>query len=189
MILATWHEHASCAMLTHGNQGIKPLASMSKDGELVVRVFQPFGYQFVRGSSSKGGKKAFLELMNFVRAGHSVAITVDGPRGPRQIPKYGCLDLANQSGAGIVPLVVLSQRCWVLRKTWDQTKIPKPFGRILVAYGDPIFIDRSVDRAGLSNYQQYLRNALVLLEHSIQSDFMSAWHSAAKTYRLTPTQM
>ena len=98
------------------------------------------------GSSSRGGTDALRELTRAVRAGREVVVVPDGPRGPREVLKPGVIVLARLSGAPIVPMAVGASREWRLR-SWDEFRIPLPFARCVVRFGEPIRVSRTADRA------------------------------------------
>ena len=145
--LALWHEHLFASIVAHRGQKFSPLASLSADGDIVTSVMTRFGFNTVRGSSSRGGTEARDRLVQVTDQGWFTAITVDGPRGPRRRVKGGIVDIARRTGVTIVPLITVADRNWVL-KSWDQFKIPKPFAKIIVRYGPPIAVP--ADTQGLS---------------------------------------
>jgi hypothetical protein len=113
-------------------------------------VLQHWGLGVLRGSSSSGGDAAFRDLIRVIRAGRSVAITPDGPRGPRERLKPGVLQLARVTGVPIVPLAAAASRAWWFVR-WDRFLVPQPFARLHVAYGDPIHVPRdAVDLEGVT---------------------------------------
>jgi lysophospholipid acyltransferase (LPLAT)-like uncharacterized protein len=142
VIFALWHGRLLPLGFVHRGQDIVCLASRSADGEYITRVLQHWGFSVVRGSSSSGGDTAFRDLVRRVRAGHSVAVTPDGPRGPRERLKPGVLQLAQMTGAPLVPLAAAATRAWWF-VSWDRFLVPQPFARLHVAYGEPIFVDRN----------------------------------------------
>jgi lysophospholipid acyltransferase (LPLAT)-like uncharacterized protein len=105
------------------------LTSASKDGEILAGVLARFGIQPVRGSSSRRGATALRELIRIMAEGSDVAITPDGPRGPRYEMHAGVLILAQKSGTPVLPIRVEYSRCWRL-KSWDAFMIPQPFARV-----------------------------------------------------------
>lgn len=137
--LALWHEHLFGSILAHRQQKFAPLASLSADGELVTLVMDRFGFQTVRGSSSRGGEEARNDLVAITELGWFTAITMDGPRGPRRRVKGGVIDVARRSLVAILPLATVADRYWELN-SWDRFKVPKPFARIVVAYGSPLIV-------------------------------------------------
>jgi lysophospholipid acyltransferase (LPLAT)-like uncharacterized protein len=138
-ILALWHEHLMASLGAHSFQGLSPIISLSKDGTIVNFVARLMGMRPVRGSSSRGGQQAAKDLKDLMDQGLIGAITLDGPRGPRRQSKPGALKLSQQAGVMILPSVAISDRYWTLR-SWDQFKIPKPFARVAVIYGEPYVI-------------------------------------------------
>ncbi len=119
------------------------LVSASRDGALLARVLELLGVQPVRGSSSRRGAQALLELNSWLERGYDVAITVDGPRGPRYEVKPGVVRLAQVTGRSIVPASYHLARKWTL-KSWDQFQIPVPFSLCTIRYADPIRIERGL---------------------------------------------
>jgi len=105
------------------------LTSASKDGEIVAAFLQRFHIHPIRGSSSRRGAAALLEMMRFIAQGYDVAITPDGPRGPRYRLNAGPIALAQKTGALVMPIRVQYSRFWQL-KSWDAFRIPKPFARV-----------------------------------------------------------
>lgn len=134
-----WHGHLLPLLWAHRQRGIAVMISEHRDGEMIARVAQSIGYRLVRGSTSRGAARALLAASREVDAGHCVALTVDGPRGPAKVVAPGALVIAQRTGAPMVPTAVSATRAWRL-KSWDRFMIPKPFARVLVAYGAPITI-------------------------------------------------
>lgn len=110
------------------------LTSASKDGEILARVMARLGMGSVRGSTSRRGSHALMELMGVLQRGEDVAITPDGPRGPVYELAPGIIKLAELSGAKIMPLRIDFTRYWEL-KSWDGFRIPVPFSRARVVFG------------------------------------------------------
>lgn len=146
VIYATWHGRLLLLPWLYGWRGAHALTSRSRDGEIVSRWIRRFGLVPIRGSSSRGGADALRELTRAVRAGREVVVVPDGPRGPREVLKPGVIVLARLSGAPIVPMAVGASREWRLR-SWDEFRIPRPFARCVVRFGEPIRVSRTADRA------------------------------------------
>jgi lysophospholipid acyltransferase (LPLAT)-like uncharacterized protein len=137
-IYAFWHEGIVTIIPHWRDCPIQGLASQSFDGELIARAMQHLGYPPVaRGSSSRGGVAALKAQVDGLAAGLHVAISVDGPRGPRYKSKPGVTQLAAMSGASIVPVSAVARPDWRLRN-WDKTMIPPPFARVAFVFGTPI---------------------------------------------------
>jgi lysophospholipid acyltransferase (LPLAT)-like uncharacterized protein len=148
VVFALWHGNLLPPTYRHRGQGIVTLASRSGDGEYITRILHHWNYHVVRGSSSRGGDTALRELVRLVRTGRSVAITVDGPRGPAGALKPGVLQIAQLTGAPLVPVGSAASRAWRLG-SWDRFLVPKPFARLRVVYGDAQYIARDVKGSAL----------------------------------------
>ena len=140
-IFTAWHENTAASVALERNRRMAMMASDSRDGEYIARGIELLGNIPVRGSSSKGGAKAAKSMTRLLRAGHSAAVTPDGPRGPRRRLQAGALWIAALSGAPLVPYHVAASRQWELR-TWDRHRLPKPFATVVVGIGEPYFVDR-----------------------------------------------
>ena len=112
------------------------LISASRDGDLLTEAIHRFGYDVVRGSSSRLGASAILQLTEELSSGRDVVITPDGPRGPVYELGPGIVFLAQKSGASVLPMNLEYSRCWRLG-SWDRFIIPQPFSRVRVLIGQP----------------------------------------------------
>jgi len=112
------------------------LISASRDGDLLADAIARFGFDVVRGSSSRLGASAILRLTNVLASGRDVVITPDGPRGPAYELGPGIIFLAQKSGAAVLPVNMEYSSCWRL-KSWDRFVLPRPFARIRVIIGPP----------------------------------------------------
>ena len=135
VVLALWHGQMLPLLWAH-RQPTGVMISEHRDGEIIARVVGMFGFFGVRGSTSRGGARALLECVQVLRAGADIAITPDGPRGPRHNFAPGALIVAFRARVMIVPLVAHVSRSWRLR-SWDAFEIPKPFARVTIVYGAP----------------------------------------------------
>ena len=112
------------------------LASSSKDGELISAFIRRFGIRPIRGSSSRRGGAALVEMKRAIDDGYIMAITPDGPRGPRYHVNPGVIKLAQITEGFVLPIHVTCSRFWAL-KTWDGFMIPMPFARIDIIFDTP----------------------------------------------------
>jgi lysophospholipid acyltransferase (LPLAT)-like uncharacterized protein len=140
-IYAFWHGRQFLLFFTHRDSNIVIPASESRDGEIQAGIISRFGFGVVRGSSKRKGAQAYLGLMKALRDGKSIALAVDGPRGPIYEVKQGITSLAGKLGKPIVPLVMGAKRSWVLEKIWDKYMLPKPFTECVIMYGEPILVN------------------------------------------------
>ncbi len=145
IIRARYYKHRHGSVLT----------SPSKDGEIIAQVMRRFKIGSVRGSSSRRGALAMLELTRVLKSGGDIAITPDGPRGPRYVLGAGAISLAQKTGAPIVPIHVEYSRC-VRLKSWDQFMIPLPFSRVEVVFDELFRVsgDFEAERARLEQILQ-----------------------------------
>ncbi len=137
-------------------RSIHPLISLSTDGELIALVAQAFGLPPIRGSSSRRSIAALKELIKTVRSGHHLGMTPDGPRGPLREIQPGTLFLARKTGRPIVPMAYGARKKWIFRG-WDEFLVPKPFNRIVVVFGEPIWVNLSDD---MDEKKKVLKNSL-----------------------------
>ncbi len=133
-VIAFWHGEQLPQIGLHGGRGLVGMTSLSKDGELVAQAISRLGYGVVRGSTSRGGSSALRTGLRALADGRSLALAVDGPRGPRHQPHGGAVALAVR---GRVPLLyaVCAARPAVQLKTWDRMLLPLPLARVVVWYG------------------------------------------------------
>ena len=140
VIYAFWHDSVFLLPFTHRNFEVVIMVSESRDGEIAAVLLSRFGFSVVRGSSKRKGNRALISLIAILRQGKSVAIAVDGPRGPRHRAKEGAIFLAGKLQLPIIPAATWSKRCWTLKKSWDKLVIPVPFTEGVVKYGQPIMV-------------------------------------------------
>jgi lysophospholipid acyltransferase (LPLAT)-like uncharacterized protein len=145
-IFSIWHGHLLPGLWHHRHEGVTVLISEHRDGEIVARAAQSLGYGLIRGSTTRGGGRALISLVRELRAGHEIAITPDGPRGPARKFAPGALVAAQRSDAFILPVAVSASSAWRM-KSWDRFMIPKPFARVTIAYGVPAKVAATDARA------------------------------------------
>jgi len=141
LIYAFWHCEIFSATWFWRRRGIVVMTSQNFDGEYIGRIIQKHGYGAARGSSSRGGARALVEMIRTIRKGRLAAFTVDGPRGPRHVAKPGVVLLAKATGAPILCFHIVPARASILRKTWDRTEIPHPFSRAAIFIAPPIAVN------------------------------------------------
>lgn len=144
-VFAFWHGEMLPLLWRHRAEGVSVLISLHKDGEIIARICQALGLRTVRGSTTRGGGRALLGLVRELEAGYEIAVTPDGPKGPRHHFAPGALMAAQRAGAPVIPMAVHASSAWHLR-SWDRFTIPKPFARVRVVYGDPTYVAGSTPR-------------------------------------------
>jgi lysophospholipid acyltransferase (LPLAT)-like uncharacterized protein len=172
LIYAFWHGRQFLLFHTHRDSNIVIPASESRDGEIQAGIIGRFGFGVVRGSSKRKGAQAFMGLMKALRNGKSIALAVDGPRGPIYEVKQGITSLAGKLGKPIVPVVMSAKRSWVLEKTWDKYMLPKPFTECVIMYGEPIMVNGTGEDE-LENKRQELTAALKTIMARADASFGS----------------
>jgi hypothetical protein len=135
------------------------LISRSFDGELITRTLRMFGFDAVRGSSSRAGREGLLGLMRIIERGRPAIFTADGPRGPIYQTKKGPVKLAQLTGAPIGVFHLQPERAWVM-KSWDRFLVPKPFTRIVVSWAKAVTLDANGPADPLESKRQELNDAL-----------------------------
>jgi len=133
-VFVLWHEHLLPLLWTHRGHPTTLLVSEHADGRLLAGVARRWGFRIVDGSSSRGGVRALRKGIRVLRDGGELAVTPDGPRGPRHLAKPGATFAAAAAGVPLLPVRVRVGSCWRLR-SWDRFAIPRPFTTVTVTYG------------------------------------------------------
>lgn len=167
-ILASWHQNTFFANWILRNKKLNALVSGSKDGNFAQSVMHHFGFQFSRGSSSKGGTLALQNMSNHLKEGVSAAITPDGPRGPKYKVQPGVVILSRMSGVPIIPWHFEASSQWIL-KSWDQHKIPKPYSYVISEYGSPIYVPQEMtSKEEVAEYCLLVEKQMNLLQERVR---------------------
>lgn len=162
-IMAFWHGRILPATYYFRRRGIVVITSENFDGEWIAGIIERFGYGTARGSTSRGGRRALLQLSRDLAAGRPAGFTVDGPRGPARVSQPGAIWLAKASGHPVLPFHCEADRSWTL-KSWDRTQIPRPFASVAIAVGQPIYVPRDAGEADVEAARHTLDEALHALE-------------------------
>jgi len=162
-VMAFWHGRILPATFYFRRRGIVVITSENYDGEWIARIIERFGYGTARGSTSRGARRAVLQLVRELGRGRPAGFTVDGPRGPARVAQAGAVWLASATGNPVLPFHLEASRHWTLR-SWDRTQIPKPFATVGLAVGEPFDVARDLDEQGLENARLSLETRLKNLE-------------------------
>jgi lysophospholipid acyltransferase (LPLAT)-like uncharacterized protein len=157
-VFLLWHEALLPLLWHHRRQGIAIVVSEARDGQYLADFALSLGYRTVRGSSTRGAARALLGAVRELQAGHAVAFTPDGPKGPRRTMKPGVVAAAQRGGGVIVPLHAEARRAWRL-DSWDRFMIPKPGAEVRIRYGRPFEVapGEAGLTAGLAEAEERLR--------------------------------
>lgn len=167
LLFAVWHGDHFPFMYAYRGEGVCCITSHSADGEILTRILLSLGYTCVRGSSSRGGARALIDLARIVRTGVDTGIALDGPKGPRRVAKPGIVRLAKITGCPIIPTASAMDRYWEFR-SWDRFRIPKPFCRCLILSGAPIHVPPDADEVLLEQKRQELERVLLQLQELVE---------------------
>lgn len=162
-IMAFWHGRILPAAFYFRRRGIVVITSENFDGEWIAGIIERFGYGTARGSTSRGGQRALLQLTRDLAAGRPAGFTLDGPRGPARVAQPGALWLAKATGNPVLPFHLEADRHWTLR-SWDRTQIPKPSAKVAIAMGEPFDVPGDADEAALESARVLLETRLGALE-------------------------
>jgi len=162
-IMAFWHGRVLTATYFFRDRGIVVMISENFDGEWIARIIEKFGYGTSRGSSSRGGQRALLQLKRDMEEGRPAGFAVDGPRGPARRVQPGVVWLAKLTGNPVVPFHMEASRFWNLN-SWDRTQIPVPFSEVALVVGEPIHVSAEADEATIEEKRVAVEQALQELE-------------------------
>ena len=165
VIISCWHDQLLMMVMAYHGPGAKILISSSKDGELIARTMGYFGQGAVRGSSSRGGRAAFKELLDLSKEPVDLGFTPDGPRGPRHELKPGIAQLARLSGRPVVPFAFVCSRGHRFQ-SWDRFLVPYPFGRGVYSFGEPVWFDK---QEGVERFRARLTEAMRLNQQQAEA--------------------
>ena len=148
-VMAFWHGRILPATYYFRHRGIVVITSENFDGEWIAGIIERFGFGTARGSTSRGGRKALLQLTRDLAAGKPAGFTVDGPRGPARVSQPGAVWLSKATGNPVLPFHLEASRHWTL-DSWDRTQIPKPFSTVAIAMGAPFQVPADTDAEGIA---------------------------------------
>ena len=155
-VYAFWHEYLFVPSYCYARPDTAVLIGLHRDGELLTHVNESFGFQVVRGSTTRGGTTALLRFLREAHARH-FGLTPDGPKGPRRKCQAGAVYLASRTGMSIVPVGFGYSRCWRAHN-WDRFALPLPFSRVRCVSAHPIRVPPKVK--DFEPYQRLVEDAI-----------------------------
>lgn len=166
VIFCLWHNRLAISMLVHRRfrRKLTALVSASRDGALLTAVLSKFGVEHVRGSTSRRGPQALLELTRQAKRGYDLAVTPDGPKGPRYVVQTGVVALAQVTGLPIIAVTCNTRWKWCTR-SWDRFQIPLPLSRCELILSRPVHVPQSAGESDRERYRAELEQKL--REHSL----------------------
>ena len=173
ILYAFWHQRFLYLIYHFKNCNGRVLISYSKDGEMIAKVVESFGIVPVRGSSSRGRIGSTREIMEVLEKGHIVGIAADGPRGPIYNVKPGIIQIAKSTGMPILPVTVGAEKKWIFN-SWDRFIVPKPFSRIYMKYGEPVFVEQESSDDVLEKKRKEIELRLIKITDEVDGMFYTA---------------
>lgn len=170
VIFLVWHGKIFIVPYFFRRRGIMPLISPSRDGEIPARIMDGWGYKILRGSGSHVVKEAWLEMKKELQSGGEVIIVPDGPRGPDRKLKLGCIKLAAEMGAALVPFSFSTTRKKVL-KSWDRFLMFYPFSKVVAVYGKPLEIRSGLADEEMETERQRIETLMVEFDRNVDDFF------------------
>lgn len=159
-ILSAWHCNVFAGVIMIENLNFHILISQSRDGDLIDTIAKKFKNTSVRGSSSKGGIQALKKLIKLAKENKRIVITPDGPKGPAFKVQDGIITLASKTGIPIIAFHLESTK-QKIAKSWDSTRIPFLFNKIIIRYSDPIFIPPNLSEQEFEFYRKLLEEKMM----------------------------
>ena len=172
VIFAIWHRNQCMIYNTKDKEKFYVLISASNDGEIVSRGIKCLGLKSIRGSSKRKGVSASLEILDKLKEGSSIAMMVDGPRGPKEKVKDGIIYMAKNSGVPIVPVAWASKdKTFIKFNTWDEFRLPLGYCRTLAIYGNPIYVPQDITKDDVKVWCEKIENEIKNLETDLYEHY------------------
>ena len=170
VIFLVWHGRIFIVPYFFRRRRIMPLVSPSEDGEIAAQIMERWGYKILRGSSSHAIIKAWNQMKEELNQGGELIIVPDGPRGPNRRLKPGCIKLAQETGAYLVPFTFSASRKKFL-KSWDSFLMFHPFSRVVAVYGQPCSINSDLNSEEFESARQRVESILCQLDEKADKYF------------------
>ncbi|MDB2618403.1 lysophospholipid acyltransferase family protein [Alphaproteobacteria bacterium] len=159
-IFCCWHNRLFLGPhLLPRNRIINALQSSHSDGMVTSLAFQYLGMKVILGSSKKGGMQAFRKMVKCIQSGESVAITPDGPKGPKETVKEGIIKLAQITEKPIIPLVWSTNK-YKAFNSWDNFVLPFPFSKGVYSFGNPVYVKKKINDEEIDKARKNLENEI-----------------------------
>jgi len=169
-IFCCWHNKLFLGPhLLPRNRVINALQSSHSDGMITSLAFQYLGMNVILGSSKKGGMQAFRKMVKSLQLGESIAITPDGPKGPKEKVKDGIIKLAQMTNTPIIPLVWATRKFKIIN-SWDNFVLPYPFSKGIYSFGKPIYIEKKINISKFELERKNLENEIKRLTKILESE-------------------
>ena len=172
MIGAHFHGDELLLLRLYIGTGMTVMASRSKDGEMMGKILEWFGFHVVRGSSTRGGAGGLKGMLaSLSKEKNSVSLAVDGPRGPIYEVKKGIIKLAQETGFPIVVGAGASKTAIIFKKAWNRCYLPWPFSSSVVVYGEPIYVSKDLSENEFEKMRLKVQNELLKMKAQAEAHF------------------
>jgi lysophospholipid acyltransferase (LPLAT)-like uncharacterized protein len=159
-IIVLWHGRLFVPMICLKKRGVYVLVSEHRDGEIITSSLEAAGYDTVRGSSTRGGARALVEIIKLVKKGAQIAFTPDGPKGPKWKVQAGAVYVAAKTGVPIIPIIGSAKRSYYFN-SWDSFQFPKPFSKSVFHVGEPYYVTGGMDAENIEFHRAAVEKMLV----------------------------
>ncbi|MDZ7292509.1 MAG: lysophospholipid acyltransferase family protein [candidate division KSB1 bacterium] len=170
-IYCIWHDKILIPIFVHRHENIHAMVSQHADGEMIAQTLHRLGYCTIRGSSTRGGQRAMVEMIRALKEGKICAIMPDGPKGPRHVFKPGAIAIAQKSRAYLLPFTFACSRPFVFKKSWDRFMIMLPFSTSVAIYGEPIAVPADLQAESFEDFRRRMEDRMNKLEEYADSFF------------------
>ncbi|MDR2870766.1 MAG: lysophospholipid acyltransferase family protein [Deferribacteraceae bacterium] len=171
LVLALWHDQLLPLTVSQRKKGMATIASQSDDGEFITTLLHIWGYDVARGSSSRGGAAAIVGAKKFLKQGLPLAITVDGPTGPRHKVKPGAIYVAKRTNTQIVPAFA-NVKNYIRFGTWDKLILPLPFSKVEVFFTEPVSLSEDVSEESVNIDRRMIEKVMLERTSEISPNFI-----------------
>lgn len=168
-ISSVWHDQLLFPTFGVKSKNMSALISRHQDGEYLAESMRMLGFGTVRGSSNKGAVAALKEMVTTGAGGGRLVMTPDGPRGPHHELKSGVVYIASRSGMPIICSATVSDRHWLIKGSWTNLVVPKPFSRAVMVASEMITIPPDIDKAEIEVYRQKIQKRMEEVEHEARA--------------------
>ena len=172
-LYSIWHDVLVMAIFSGKPQNVAGLVSRHQDGSYLADSMKLIGIEPIRGSSKRGGTQALKQCLDAAGKYH-IAITPDGPRGPRHVPKEGILFMASITGRRIVPIAAACRRGWRIQGNWTDMLLPLPFSEVYIKAGEPMSVPPGLSREELKGWVELLTERMKLLTQEVEAEYGQA---------------
>ena len=181
-LFALWHSRQCGVYGIPEREKLHCLISRSRDGEIIAAAAESLGIKTVRGSQKKGGTQASLEILDVLKEGNNVAITIDGPKGPKEVVKKGIVEIAKLSGVPIVPFAWYSpSKGFIKLKTWDDFCFPLFCKKLCLLCGEPIYVDKDADDNAIEKIRKQVEDDLIMPQNEVSKNFFEYYKNGKNT--------